>query len=128
MKDVIVVIGSGSIAQAIARRVSIGKHILLADIKPEIAEAVEHTLSRAGFEVSTTVVDASSRESVQNLVKEACRIGDIKGVTGCLLLRQKRRILLESICTVPPYSLKSLAMSLHRAAQPWLLALSPATV
>lgn len=80
MKDVIVVIGSGSIAQAIARRVSIGKHILLADIKPEIAEAVEHTLSRAGFEVSTTVVDASSRESVQNLVKEACRIGDIKGV------------------------------------------------
>lgn len=80
MKDVIVVIGSGSIAQAIARRVSIGKHILLADIKPEIAEAVEHTLSRAGFEVSTTVVDVSSRESVQNLVKDACLIGDIKGV------------------------------------------------
>lgn len=80
MKDVIVVIGSGSIAQAIARRVSIGKHILLADIKPEIAEAVEHTLSRAGFEVSTTLVDVSSRESVQNLVKEACHIGDVKGV------------------------------------------------
>jgi len=80
MKDVIVVIGSGSIAQAIARRVSIGKHILLADIKPEIAEAVGYTLSRAGFEVSTTVVDVSSRESVQNLVQEACRLGDVKGV------------------------------------------------
>lgn len=80
MKDVIVVIGSGSISQAIARRVSIGKHIVLADIKPEIADAVRHTLSRAGFEVSTTIVDVSSRGSVQNLVKEASAIGDIKGV------------------------------------------------
>ena len=80
MKDVIVVIGSGSIAQAIARRVSTGKHILLADIKPEIAEAVEYTLSRAGFEVSTTVVDVSSRRSVQDLVKKACAIGEVKGV------------------------------------------------
>lgn len=80
MKDVIVVIGSGSIAQAIARRVSTGKHILLADIRPEITEAVEYTLSRAGFEVSTTVVDVSSRRSVQALVKKACGIGEIKGV------------------------------------------------
>lgn len=80
MKEVIVVIGSGSIAQAIARRVSVGKHILLADIKAENAEAVKHTLSRAGFEVSTTVVDVSSRESVQNLVKNACGIGEVKGV------------------------------------------------
>lgn len=80
MKEVIVVIGSGSIALAIARRVSVGKHILLADIKAENAEAVKHTLSRAGFEVSTTVVDVSSRESVQNLVKNACGIGEVKGV------------------------------------------------
>lgn len=35
MKEVIVVIGSGAIAQAIARRVGVGKHILLADIKSE---------------------------------------------------------------------------------------------
>jgi phosphoglycerate dehydrogenase-like enzyme len=31
MSSVIVVIGAGSIAQAIARRVSAGKHVLLAD-------------------------------------------------------------------------------------------------
>lgn len=80
MKDVIVVTGSGSIAQAIARRVSIGKHVLLADIKAEITDAVEYTLSRAGFEVSTTIVDVSSRDSVQKLLKEACRIGNIKGL------------------------------------------------
>ena len=80
MKDVIVVIGSGSIAQAIARRVSVGKHILLADIKIENAHQAENTLSRAGFEVSTTTVDVSSRQSVQALVNTACALGDIKGV------------------------------------------------
>lgn len=112
MKDVIVVTGSGSIAQAVARRVSMGKHILLSDIKPEIAEAVEHTLSRAGFSVSTTVVDVSSRRSVQNLVKEACRIGDVKVSSippGYRLRRQKRRTLLELIYMAAPYSLRVMA-------------------
>ena len=38
MSNVIVVIGPGSIGQAIARRVSAGKHVLLADLRPENAE------------------------------------------------------------------------------------------
>lgn len=80
MKDVIVVIGSGSIAQAIARRVSVGKHILLADIKAENAEEAEKTLSRAGFDVSTTSVDVRSRQSIQTLVNTACNLGEVKGV------------------------------------------------
>lgn len=80
MKDVIVVIGSGSIAQAIARRVSVGKHILLADIKATNAQQAENTLSRAGFKVSTTQVDVSSRQSIQQLVKTACDLGNIKGI------------------------------------------------
>ena len=33
MKEVIVVIGAGSIGQAIARRVSAGKHVVLADLR-----------------------------------------------------------------------------------------------
>lgn len=80
MKDVVVVIGSGSIAQAIARRVSVGKHILLADIKTENAAMAENTLSRAGFEVSTTTVDVSSRQSIEQLVETACALGEVKGV------------------------------------------------
>jgi len=35
MSNVIVVIGAGSIGQAIARRVSAGKHVLLADLRQE---------------------------------------------------------------------------------------------
>ena len=80
MKNVIVVIGAGSIGQAIARRVSAGKHILLADLKQENAEAAAKTLSEAGFEVSTTKVDVSSRASVEALVRTATAIGEVSGL------------------------------------------------
>jgi len=80
MKNVIVVIGAGSIGQAIARRVSAGKHVLLADIRKENADAAAKVLSEAGFEVSTAVVDVTSRESVQALVKAAAEIGEITGL------------------------------------------------
>ena len=63
MSNVIVVIGAGSIGQAIARRVSAGKRVLLADLRPENADAAAEVLSNAGFEVRTAAVDVSSRDS-----------------------------------------------------------------
>ncbi len=78
--SIIVVIGAGSIGQAIARRVSAGKHILLADLRTENAEAAAKVLSEAGFDVSTAIVDVSSRESVHALVEQATVIGDVTGV------------------------------------------------
>jgi NAD(P)-dependent dehydrogenase (short-subunit alcohol dehydrogenase family) len=78
---VIVVIGAGSIGQAIARRVGAGKHILLADIRPENNDVAAKNLSEAGFTVSTTIVDICSRESVHTLVETAKAIG---GVTGLI--------------------------------------------
>ena len=78
--NVIVVIGAGSIGQAIARRVSAGKHLVLADLRLENAEAAAKTLSDAGFSVSTTKVDVSSRASVQALVETAKTFGTIFGV------------------------------------------------
>jgi NAD(P)-dependent dehydrogenase (short-subunit alcohol dehydrogenase family) len=80
IKSVIVVIGAGSIGQAIARRVSAGKHLLLADLRPENSEAAAKVLSEAGFEVSTAIVDVTSRESVQALVEKAKGIGGITGL------------------------------------------------
>ena len=78
--NVIVVIGAGSIGQAIARRVSAGKHIMLADLRPENAEAAAKTLSDAGFTVTTAKVDVSSRASVQALVAQATSLGEVSGV------------------------------------------------
>jgi NAD(P)-dependent dehydrogenase (short-subunit alcohol dehydrogenase family) len=80
MTDVIVVIGAGSIGQAIVRRVAAGKHVLLADIRQENADAAAKILFDAGFNVSTATVDVSSRASVHALVESATKIGEITGV------------------------------------------------
>jgi len=78
--DVVVVIGSGAIGQAIARRVSAGKHVLLADLHQANADAAAEVMTNAGFEVSTTTVDVSSRESVHELVQAAAALGNVAGV------------------------------------------------
>lgn len=80
MTEVTVVIGAGSIGQAITRRVSAGKQVLLADLQQATADAAAKVMSDAGFEVTTARVDVSSRESVQALVAQATRMGDITGV------------------------------------------------
>jgi NAD(P)-dependent dehydrogenase (short-subunit alcohol dehydrogenase family) len=80
MKNVIVVIGAGSIGQAVARRVSAGKHVVLADLRDDNAEAAARTLGDAGFDVSTAAVDVSSRASVRALVEKATGIGEIGGL------------------------------------------------
>ena len=78
--NVIVVIGAGSIGQAIARRVSAGKHVLLADLRQENAGAAAKTLSEAGFNVTTAKVDVSSRASVHALVEQSTSLGEVSGV------------------------------------------------
>ena len=80
MKNIIVVIGAGQIGQAIARRVGVGKHILLADMRPENANAAAVVLENAGFEVSVATVDASSRKEVRALIEKALGIGDVTGL------------------------------------------------
>jgi len=80
LRNVMVVIGAGPISQAIARRVSAGKHVLLADLHQENADTAAKTLSEAGFNVTTAKVDVSSRASVQALVKNATSLGEASGV------------------------------------------------
>lgn len=53
------------IGQAIARRVSIGRHILLADLHQENVDATTKVLSDAGFEVSTAVIHAAGVSPTQ---------------------------------------------------------------
>jgi NAD(P)-dependent dehydrogenase (short-subunit alcohol dehydrogenase family) len=80
MSQVNVVIGAGSIGQAIARRVSAGKHVLLADLRQENTDAAAKVLKDAGFEVSVATVDASSRSSVHDLVEKAKALGEVTGL------------------------------------------------
>jgi NAD(P)-dependent dehydrogenase (short-subunit alcohol dehydrogenase family) len=79
-RGVIVVIGAGSIGQAIARRVGVGKQVLLADLRRENAETAADVLGNAGYEASVATVDVSSRADVQALVGTAAELGVIKGL------------------------------------------------
>ena len=80
MKNVIVVIGSGSIGQAISRRVGAGNHVLLSDLRRDNVDAAATILGDAGFETTTTLVDVSSRKSVSALIEVATSIGNITGL------------------------------------------------
>ncbi len=80
MTQAVVVIGAGQIGQAVARRVGVGKHVLLADMRAENAAAAAIVLADAGYQVSTATVDVSSRDAVAALVKTAQARGDITGL------------------------------------------------
>jgi NAD(P)-dependent dehydrogenase (short-subunit alcohol dehydrogenase family) len=77
MDSVIVVIGAGQIGQAIARRVSIGKHVILADRNESNAKAAAEVFGNAGYDAIPTVVDVSSRERVHALVEQAASLGEV---------------------------------------------------
>lgn len=80
IKDVVVLIGAGSIGIACARRVSTGKHLVIGDINLETAKKVAEDLYNAGFETSSVEVDLASRESILNVVEEAKKYGRITNV------------------------------------------------
>jgi NAD(P)-dependent dehydrogenase (short-subunit alcohol dehydrogenase family) len=80
MTSVIVVIGPGQIGQAIARRIGVGKHIILADVRAENAAAAAEVMSNAGYDVSVATVDASSRDAVHALAEKARGLGDVTGL------------------------------------------------
>ncbi|HRE49328.1 MAG TPA: SDR family oxidoreductase [Aggregatilineales bacterium] len=80
MTDVIVLIGAGQIGQAIARRVGVGKHVVLADLHEANASAAAEVLTNAGYEVSITTVNVASRDDVERLVKTATERGEITGL------------------------------------------------
>ena len=80
MKEVVVVVGAGQIGQAIARRIGAGKHVLLASLRQEEADAAVKTFFNAGFQASAASVDVSSRESVGALVATARQLGAITGL------------------------------------------------
>jgi NAD(P)-dependent dehydrogenase (short-subunit alcohol dehydrogenase family) len=80
MTNVLVVIGAGQIGQAVARRVGVGKHVLLADMRADNANAAAEVMGNAGYEVSVATVNASSREAVHALVETATSLGDVAGL------------------------------------------------
>ena len=81
-RKVVVLIGAGSIGQAIVRRIGAGKHIVLADKRLEAAQTAAKTLEDAGFETSAVAADLASRESILSLIEHAQKFGDIMNLVN----------------------------------------------
>ena len=81
-KEVAVLVGAGSIGQAIVRRIGAGKHIVLGDLRLENAKAAAKVLEDAGFKTSTIAVDISSREAILKLIEHAQNFGNITNLVN----------------------------------------------
>ena len=77
MKNVMILTGAGQIGMAIARQMGHGMKIVIGDKKPENAQAIAKTMNDAGFDVVPMEMDLSSRASIQNIIAEAQKYGDI---------------------------------------------------
>ena len=79
-KEIVVVIGPGSIGQAIARRVGSGRVLLLAAHNPKATEAAAQQLRGDGFEVEVQATDISDRKAVEALADRAAAMGPVTQV------------------------------------------------
>lgn len=77
-KEVMLLTGAGQIGMAIARRMGYGKKILVGDKHMENAEAVCKIMNEAGFDCVAVEMDLASRKSIQNIIAEARKYGEIK--------------------------------------------------
>ena len=77
MKDVVLWTGAGQIGMAIARRVGMGKQIILGDKNLKNAENIAKVMNEAGFNVHAYETDISSKESILGLIREAQKYGEI---------------------------------------------------
>ena len=81
-KQVTVLMGAGSIGQAIIRRVSAGKHVVLADYSLDNAERAARMLEDAGFECSAVRCNLGSKEDILKLVEFATSKGEVTRVVN----------------------------------------------
>ena len=76
-KEVIALLGAGSMGTAIVRRIAAGRKILLGDIsEAKLAEA-QKNLQYSGYDVETMKVDALDKENVRDFAKKAADLGNV---------------------------------------------------
>ena len=76
-KQVLALLGAGSMGTAIVRRMAAGKKILLGDISEKNLEKTAHDLQYSGYDVETMVVNALEKESVEAFAQKAASLGDV---------------------------------------------------
>ena len=77
-KEVIALLGAGSMGTAIARRFAAGRIILLGDISEKNLEKVSNDLMYSGYTVETCVVNALEKDSIEAFAQKAASLGPVK--------------------------------------------------
>ena len=77
-KEVIALLGAGSMGTAIVRRIAAGRKILLGDISEKNLEQVSHDFRYSGYDVETMIVNALEKDSVEAFAEKAASLGDVK--------------------------------------------------
>ena len=77
---VAVLIGSGSIGTAVARRAAVGHTLLIAGHHESQLASVADQLQGEGYDIETRVVDVSDRASVTDLAAAAASLGEVMRV------------------------------------------------
>ena len=76
-KEVIALLGAGSMGTAITRRIAAGRKILLGDISEENLDRVSHDFRYSGYDVETMTVNALEKDSVEAFAERAASLGDV---------------------------------------------------
>lgn len=76
-RQVMILTGAGQIGMAIARRMGYGKKLIVGDKKAENAQNIAEIMNKAGFDVLPMEMDLSSRTSIQEMIREGQKYGDI---------------------------------------------------
>ena len=77
-KEVIALLGAGSMGSAIARRFAAGRIVLLGDISEKNLERVAAELRYSGYTVETCIVNAMNKDSVEAFAQKAASLGPVK--------------------------------------------------
>jgi NAD(P)-dependent dehydrogenase (short-subunit alcohol dehydrogenase family) len=76
-KQVIALLGAGSMGTAIVRKIAAGRMILLGDVSEANLERVSRDFRYSGYAVETMVVNALEKESVEAFAEKAASLGDV---------------------------------------------------
>ena len=77
-KEVVALLGAGSMGMAIAERVAQNRIVLLGDISENALETSRQKLEYSGYHVETMRVDASDKDSIYAFAKKAKELGNVK--------------------------------------------------
>ena len=76
-KDVIALLGAGSMGCAFVRRIAAGRKILLGDISEKNLEKVSSDFKYGGYDVETCIVNAMEKDSVEAFAQKAASLGKV---------------------------------------------------